>query len=321
VVKDIPSETLIKMFQVMMTIRRFEEKAKELYLYGLMRGTLHLSIGEEATSTGVCLALEPDDYIMTTHRGHGHCIAKGVDVDAMMAEILGKDAGCCQGRGGTMHIFDVSRGVLGANAIVGGNIPLSTGVAFAIQQLGLSQVIVSFFGDGACNQGTFHESLNMGALWKLPVIYVIVNNQVGDTTPLRETVAVESLAIRARGYGMPGVKVDGNDVLQVYARTAEAVERARSGDGPTLIECETYRWEGHHLGDPQVYRTKVEVEEWKRKDPIARLRQVLLSEALVDQVALKAMEDEIEVRIEAAVKFAQKSPEPDPSRVLDYVWA
>lgn len=320
-VKDIPSETLIKMFQVMMTIRRFEEKAKELYLYGLMRGTLHLSIGEEATSTGVCLALEPDDYIMTTHRGHGHCIAKGVDVDAMMAEILGKDAGCCQGRGGTMHIFDVSRGVLGANAIVGGNIPLSTGVAFAIQQLGLSQVIVSFFGDGACNQGTFHESLNMGALWKLPVIYVIVNNQVGDTTPLRETVAVESLAIRARGYGMPGVKVDGNDVLQVYARTAEAVERARSGDGPTLIECETYRWEGHHLGDPQVYRTKVEVEEWKRKDPIARLRQVLLSEALVDQVALKAMEDEIEVRIEAAVKFAQKSPEPDPSRVLDYVWA
>ena len=318
---DVPSEMLLKMFKVMTSIRFFEDKAKELYLNGKIRGTLHLSTGEEATSAGICLALEPSDYIMTTHRGHGHCIAKGVGVAEAMAEIMGKATGTCGGRGGSMHICDVSKGVLGANAVVGGNIPLATGVALGIQQLGASQVVASFFGDGACNEGSFHEALNMGALWKLPVIYVIVNNQVGDTTPLREVIAIDNLASRASAYGMPGYQIDGNDVLEVYATTAEAARRARSGEGPTLIECYTYRWEGHQLGDPQVYRTKEDVEEWKKKCPIERLRQIILSNAVADDVTLQELEDQIADKIEAAAKFAIESPEPDPATVLDYVWA
>lgn len=320
-VNAIPAELLLRMFEVMSTIRHFEQKAKELFLEGHIRGTLHLSIGEEATAAGACLALDPGDYIMTTHRGHGHCIAKGMDIRALLAEILGKETGCCRGRGGSMHVFDASKGILGANAIVGGGIPLATGVALGIQMRGSHEVILCFFGDGAANQGTFHESLNMGAVWKLPVIYVCVNNLVADTTPFHETIAIENIADRGPAYGMPGIVVDGNDVLEVYATVSEAARRARAGEGPTLIECKTYRWEGHHLGDPQVYRTKEEVEAWKQKDPILRLRRHILSRGVADEPALQSIEQRVLAEVQAAVEFALGSPDPDPRHAFDHVWA
>lgn len=316
---EISKEKKLKLLRTMIKIRYFEEKVKELYLNNLIRGTVHLSIGQEAVAAGSCLSINQDDYITSTHRGHGHCIAKGVDLKKLMAEILGKETGVCGGRGGTMHLFDVSHGVMGTNGIVGGVIPIATGIALGIQQLELNRVVLCFFGDGASNQGSFHEAINLGSVWKLPVVYICENNQYGDTTPFREVAAIENIADRAGGYGIPGVVVDGNDVLEVYTKVSEAVQRARSGDGPTLIECKTYRWEGHHLGDPCVYRTKDEVERWQKKCPIKRFKNLLEKEKILSQNDWEKMEKEVKTEIKEAENFAIESPYPGPKKVLDYV--
>ncbi|MDR1572013.1 MAG: thiamine pyrophosphate-dependent dehydrogenase E1 component subunit alpha, partial [Clostridiales Family XIII bacterium] len=236
--------------------RRFEEEVFEFYKKGLMPGLAHLYLGEEAVAAGVCAALEADDFIGSSHRGHGHLVARGADVNRMMAEILGKKDGYSKGKGGSMHIMALDKGILGANGIVGGEIPIATGAAYTAKYKGTKQVAVSFFGDAASNEGTFHESVNMAAAWDLPVIYVIENNLYGISVDIRDVTNTENLADRAIGYGIPGVVVDGMDVLAVYEAAADAVKRARAGRGPTIIECKTYRWQGHHVGDPGEYRSR-----------------------------------------------------------------
>ncbi len=308
-----------EMLQTMLIVRAFENRVKKLYMEGVIRGTVHLSTGMEGVSVGACMALRPDDYITSTHRGHGHCIAKGVALKPMLAEVLGRATGLCGGRGGTMHLFDVPRGVMGTIGVVGGGIPVATGIGVGIQQLGQSRVVLCFMGDGATNQGAFHEALNLGSTWKLPVLYLIENNLVGDTTPLKEVVNIEDLADRAGAYGIPGVVVDGNDVLAVHRAVEEAASRARGGEGPTLLECKTYRWEGHHLGDPCVYRTREEVDEWRRRCPIKRFAQALIDDQSLTSEALGALEKEAEARLDEAEEYALGSPEPSPDTVLEYV--
>jgi len=315
----IPKKKLLELLKSMLTIRYFEEKVKELYLNNLIRGTVHLSMGQEAVAAGSCLSINQDDYITSTHRGHGHCIAKGIDLNKLMAEILGKATGSCGGRGGTMHIFDVSHGIMGTNGIVGGGIPIATGLALGIQQLGLNKVVLCFFGDGASNQGSFHEAINLSSIWKLPVVYICENNQYGDTTPFHEVVAIESIADRAIAYGIPGVVVDGNNAIEVYTKVSEAVKRARDSNGPTLIECKTYRWEGHHLGDPCVYRTKGEVNKWRQKCPIKRLKILLEQGEVLTKEEWEQIDNEVRIKVEKAEKFAKGSPDPDPRKVLDYL--
>lgn len=310
----------LELLRTMVTIRAFEEKVKELYLAGKIRGTVHLSTGMEAVAAGACLSLNPDDYMNSTHRGHGHCIAKGVGLNGLMAEIMGRATGVCHGRGGTMHVFDVAHGVMGTIGIVGGGIPIATGLGLGIQQLKLDRVALCFLGDGATNQGAFHEAVNLGAVWKLPVVYLIENNLVGDTTPLREVVLIKDLADRAVSYGIPGVIADGNDVLDVHAKVSAAVSRARNGEGPSLVECKTYRWEGHQVGDPCVYRTKEDVEAWRKKCPIARFKSLLVKERTVTEKQYQALVAERQAAVEAAAAFALNSPEPDPATVCDHVY-
>ena len=258
---------LAGLYASMYKIRRFEQEAVKLFHNKELPGWLHSYIGEEAVAVGVCASLNRDDYITSTHRGHGHCIAKGADLKRMMAELYGKETGYCKGKGGSMHIADFSIGILGANGIVGGGIPIATGTALASQYLEDGRVTVCFFGDGASNQGGFHESLNLASLWKLPVVYVCENNLYAETTPQADHQPIRDIADRAKSYNMPGVIVDGNDVFAVYEKANKAVERARAGRGPTLIECKTYRYRGHWEGDPEVYRTKEEVKEWKKRSP------------------------------------------------------
>ena len=312
---------IIDLYQTMVRVRYLEDKLKDLYLRGYIRGTIHVSQGQEAVAAGGCLALEPDDYIITTHRGHGHCLAKGVGSRELIAEILGKETGCCKGRGGSLHAFDVSKGVLGAAAVVGAGIPIATGVGLGIRQLKEKKVILSFFGDGASNQGTFHEAINLGSVWKLPVVYLVENNQVADTTPYNETINIENIADRAKSYGIPGVVVDGNDVLAVYKAVKKAAERARSGQGPTLIECKTYRWEGHHIGDSCVWRKDSELEAWKEQGPIKRLAKKILTEHILSEDELNNIKKDVKNEMEEAAKFAIDSPQPDSATALNYVWA
>jgi acetoin:2,6-dichlorophenolindophenol oxidoreductase subunit alpha len=315
----IQAPVLLDLYRTMVRIRCFEDTVKELYLRKEIRGTTHVSQGQEAVGAGACLALRNDDYILTTHRGHGHCVAKGLESRKLLAEILGKDTGCCGGRAGSLHAFDISRGVLGSAAIVGSGIPIATGVGLAIQLRGSDQVVLNLFGDGAANQGTFHEALNLGSVWKLPVVYLCENNLVADTTPYRETIAIESIAERAASYGIPGHAVDGNDVEAVYDAVCAAAVRARAGEGPSLIECKTYRWEGHHIGDPCLWRKKGELEEWKTRCPIRRLRAKLLERGLATDPQLDAVDAEARAEMEDATEFARNSPQPDPRTVLDYV--
>jgi len=273
---NLPREKLVEMYRKMFEIRSFEEKVFELYAQNMVPGTIHLYAGEEAVAVGVCSNLRKDDYITSTHRGHGHCIAKGADPKRIMAEILGKKTGYCKGKGGSMHIADFKVGMLGATAVVGAGIPIAMGAGLSIKLRGTDQVVACFFGEGASNQGTFHEGINMAAIWKLPVIFVCENNLYAMGTRQSRVMLIENIADRAASYGIPGVTVDGNDVLAVYEAAREAVERARRGEGPTLIECKTYRHKGHSRVDPAKYRPKEEVEEWLRKDPIKRLREKLL---------------------------------------------
>ena len=316
----ISKEKKVELLKMMIKIRLFEEKARELYYNGSIRGTLHLSIGQEAISAGACLAINKDDYIVSNHRGHGHCIAKGSDERKVLAEILGKEDGCCAGRGGSMHIFDIPAGVMGTNGIVGGGIPISTGVGLGIVLNKVKKVVLCFFGDGASNEGSFHEAINLAAVWKLPVIFICENNQFGDTTPYRDVTPINNISDRSVSYGIEGKNIDGNNVLKVYTEVSEAVEKARKKEGPTLIECCTYRWEGHHLGDPCVYRTKDEVAEWKKKCPIVRFKKLLKKESVLSDDEIKEIDDEIKQKIERAEEFALSSKSPNPDKVLEHIY-
>mgnify|MGYP000983700161 FL=1 len=291
---------LVNFYETMYRMRRFEEEIFEFYKKGMMAGLAHLYMGEEAVATGVCGALNEDDYLGSTHRGHGHLVARGADIKKMMAEILGKETGYSKGKGGSMHIMALDKGILGANGIVGAGIPIATGAAYSAKYRGTNQVAVSFFGDGASNEGTFHESLNMASAWKLPVIYVIENNLYGISVDTRDVTNVTDLADRAKGYGIPGVVVDGMNVVAVYEVAKEAVARARRGEGPTLIECKTYRWQGHHVGDPANYRSRRnpnEKAEWMKKDPVTNLKEKMIK----DEVAVEAEIVKIENKIEKEI--------------------
>ena len=309
------------MYKKMVEIRCFENRIYFLFLGGKMPGTIHLYAGEEAIATGVCAALEKDDVITSTHRPHGHALAKDVSLNSLMAELFGKKTGCCEGKGGSMHVGDAAAGSLPAIAIVGGNLPIAAGAALAFKFQKSDQVAVSFFGDGAANEGLFHETLNMAAIWNLPVIFVCENNLYGASTAVSKVMKIESIAERAGSYGIPGKVVDGNDVLAVYNETKEAVERARKGEGPTLLECKTYRRGGHSRGDPCHYRDKEEERIWLAKDPILKMKKMLLAQKILKEEDALKIEKETEVKLDEAVKFAEESPSPEPEDTLKGLWA
>jgi acetoin:2,6-dichlorophenolindophenol oxidoreductase subunit alpha len=313
----------LHMYRRMVMIRLFEEQVNDLYTRALMPGLAHLYIGEEAVAVGVCEALKTDDYITSTHRGHGHCLAKGAALDRMFAELLGKEAGYCKGKGGSMHIADPDTGNLGANAIVGGSAGIATGAAFSSKRLGTGQVAVCFFGDGALGQGLLYEVMNMAALWKLPVIYVCENNLYNEYTHNSETIAGDILT-RAAGFGVEGSSVDGQDVKAVYAAAKEVVERVRSGAGPAFLVCQTYRFLGHHVGDVsrEYYRPKQEEQLWKtERDPIMLLGDWLMKEKLADRAQLDAIQKEVKADVDRAVQFAVAAPYPSPDKVDQDIYA
>ncbi len=311
-------EKILKIYQDMLKIRYFENEITNIYLKAIMPGLAHLYIGEEAIAVGVCANLTKSDFSTSTHRGHGHLIAQGVDLKKMMAEVLGKATGYCKGKGGSMHIADFSKGILGANGIVGAGIPIATGSGYSAKVRGTDQVSVAFFGDAASNQGTFHESLNMAAAWKLPVIYVCENNLYGVSVDIRKVTNTKDLATRAFAYDIPGIVVNGNDVLEVYRVTKEAVELARGGGGPSLIECKTYRWKGHNVGDPgRVYRLEEERKEWIERCPIKTFRERLKKEKISSEKELNLIEEDTKKMIKEAVDFAIQSPYPDEMEAFE----
>lgn len=301
-------------------IRRFEEGAEEAYMRGLIHGTMHLSIGQEASAVGATMALRNTDYITSTHRGHGHCIGKGADPKLMFAEFFGKEEGYCRGRGGSMHIADVSTGNLGANGIVGGGLPIAVGAALAIKKQKRDDVAMCFFGDGASNEGAFHEALNMAAIWKLPVVFVCENNRYGMSVSTERSMAVPNVADRASAYGMPGVIVDGNNIADVAEAIAEATARARAGGGPTLVECKTYRTRGHSRSDRNRYRSKEEIEEWKARDPIPHFAAELVAHGIATEDEVAAIGASAEAEIQAGIEFARLGTDPDPSEVTRDVY-
>jgi len=317
----IPKEKLTWIYETMYRIRRFEERLLEETVKGNAMGVAHTSDGEEAGPTGICAHLTEKDWIGSTHRGHGHCIAKGGDVSLMMAELLGKATGYCKGKGGSMHIADVDAGILGANGIVGGGIGIATGAALSCQLRGTGQVCICFFGEGGVNQGALYENANIAAIWKLPVIYLCENNQYAMSTSVRNATSVADLSSRAAAFGIAGASVDGMDVLAVYETVSAAVERARRGEGPSLVIATTYRYEGHNVGDAQRYRTREEVATWREQDPIQLLRRhIARAEAATDQ-DLDHLESDARGEVESAVEFARTSPEPDPAVLLEDVYA
>ena len=309
-----------RIYLTMAKIRAFETKALKLFENNKLRGSVHLYIGEEAVAATVCSRLTDADYITSTHRGHGHCIAKGADLNKSMAELMGKATGYCKGRSGSMHIADFNVGNLGANAIVGGGIPIAVGAALSAKLQKQDRVAVSFFGDGASNEGTFHESLNLASVMKLPIIFVCENNGYGISVPVSQSTSVKDISVRAKAYDMPGETVDGNDPESIDAAFGRALARAKAGEGPSLIECKTYRWMGHWTGDPQTYRTREEVESWKKRDPIKHWREHLIADGMYTAEELDAMDKQAEDETQAATDFALNSPEPDPAHVLDDVF-
>jgi len=322
----IDKEKLVEMYTKLLTIRRFEERSLELLHAGELPGAVHAYIGEEAVAVGVCANLRPDDRITSTHRGHGHIIAKGGDVKLMMAELFGRETGYCKGKGGSMHIADFSIGILGACGIVGGGLPIATGSGLAAKLQGSDQVTVCFFGDGAANQGSFHESVNLASIWKLPVIYVCENNRYAVTTPASYALSVKDVADRKAAYGIPGAVVDGQDVVAVHEATAEAVSRARSGSGPSLVECKTYRYMGH-VGGEEIfrgvpYRTNEEIDEWKRnKDPITNFEASLVKMGALTREEAAGIDQQIKTQLDEAVSFAKQSPLPAPEEALEDLFA
>lgn len=313
-------EALTEALRKMMLIRKFEEGAEDSYMRGLIHGTMHLSIGQEASAVGSSMSLTDEDKITSNHRGHGHCVAKGADLGRMFAEFFGKETGYCRGRGGSMHIADVAKGNLGANGIVGGGLPIAVGAALAAKRLGTGAVTVCFFGDGANNEGAFHEALNMAAVWKLPVVFVCENNKYGMSTSVECSTAVKHISERAAAYSMPGVTVDGNDFSAVAEAVDAAVARARAGEGPSLVENVTYRWRGHSKSDRNRYRTKEEIAEWMDRDPIKRMTAMLVDHGILTQDGIEALEASVAQQIADAIAFAAASPSPQASEATRFVY-
>jgi len=318
---EFSQEILLEMYRRMVRIREFELAAIELFKRGQVKGSVHPYIGQEASGVGICMALRPDDLIAGTHRSHGHNLAKGADPRKMMAEILGKETGYCKGRGGSMHIAAFDVGSLGAMAVVAAGIPIAVGAALGFKMQGQSRVAVPFTGDAGSNTGNWHEGLNMAAIWDLPVVFALENNHYGVSTNIKDTTRIDDLSKRAAAYGIPGVRVDGFDVLAVYRAACDAVEHARSGRGPVLLVTESYRFEGHYAGEPEVYRDRAEVLEYRKQDPIPRFRQYLVSEEGVASADLDEIDQAERQLMGEAIEFARKSPEPDPSTNMDYIYA
>jgi pyruvate dehydrogenase E1 component alpha subunit len=320
-VDDIDEKTLIELYRQMLLVRRFEEKAAEAYSMGKIGGFCHLYIGQEAVAIGAISAIRTDDYVLTSYREHGHALVKGISADAVMAELFGKAGGCSRGKGGSMHMFDRDVNFLGGHAIVGGQIPLATGVAFASKYKGTDQVTLCFFGEAAVNQGAFHESLNMAQLWKLPCIYICENNQYGMGTSLDRAMSFQNIAEKARAYEIASEFVDGMDVLAVREATARAVERARKHYLPTLLEVRTYRFMGHSMSDPGSYRTRAEIEKHQERDPIKIFATSLTEKGIIDDAALAAMEKSVAEEVEHSLRFAEESPLPAPEELYTDVYA
>jgi acetoin:2,6-dichlorophenolindophenol oxidoreductase subunit alpha len=314
-------DTVLHLYETMAMIRAFETRVRDEFARGRIPGFVHLYAGEEAVATGICAHLKDGDTITSTHRGHGHCIAKGCDVNGMMAEIFGKATGLCKGKGGSMHIADVSKGMLGANGIVGGGPPLACGAALSAKMLGTDNVCVCFFGDGAAQEGTFHESLNLAAIWKLPVIFIAENNGFAESTPVTYHCAIENIGDRAASYGIPGASVDGMDVLAVYEAAQAAINRARKGLGPSLLECKTYRYHGHFEGDQQLYKTEELQQKMLGHDPIKNLRDTAIQQNLATAQDFDAIDAQVKQKIDEAVVFADRSPDPALSEVDTDVYA
>jgi acetoin:2,6-dichlorophenolindophenol oxidoreductase subunit alpha len=310
------ADTLLSLYRQMVLIREAEQSLVRLFSQNRMPGFIHSYIGEEATAVGVCSVLRTDDYLTSTHRGHGHILAKGGDLNLFFAELYGKAAGYCKGKGGSMHVADLDLGILGANGVVGGGIPIAAGAAFAAQMQGLDRVAVSFMGDGATDIGSFHEALNLASLWDVPVVFVVENNGYADFIAQSAHQRIERISDRAAAYAMPGETVDGNDVLAVREAAGKAVARARAGVGPSLLECVTYRWRGHYEGDPQPYRDEEEVTAWKARDPLQRAEAALRGSGALDDEAVQSIRAEVQARIESAVRFAEAAPAPQPADAL-----
>jgi pyruvate dehydrogenase E1 component alpha subunit len=313
-------DLILSLYQDMVGIRRFEEEAARSYSRGKMGGFLHLYIGQEAVAVGAISAIEPTDYIVATYRDHGHYLARVGDMKAAMAELFGKATGCAKGRGGSMHYFDVDKRFMGGHAIVGGHVPIAAGIAFASKYRGEQDVTLCFFGEGTANMGAFHEGMSLAALWKLPVVFICENNLYSMGTPLYRTLAVEDVAVRAKGYPMQQEIVNGDDVLEVRAVVRRAAKRAREESLPILVEAKTYRFRGHSMSDPAKYRTKEEVNEWKQRDPIFLLEQRIYDLGIANKAQLKAIDDEAKQEVAEAVTFAEESPQPDPSELYDNVY-
>jgi len=319
---SVSKDLVLTLYRTMVEIREFELKAYELFRSGKMPGFIHLYVGEEAVAAGVCAHLQRDDTVTSTHRGHGHALAKGITAEAAMAELMGKVDGCCGGRGGSMHLYEPAVGFLGTNGVVAPGIPIAAGSALSAKLRGTDQIAVSFFGDGAVNNGAFHEGVNLAATWNLPVVFVCENNLYATETPFNRATKNTSVASRAAAYNIPGVEVDGNDVLQVYEKAGEAITRARQGHGPTLMECKTYRWFGHHVGDAGTsYRSKEEIETWKQRDAIKKLREQALAEGWAEKRDFEAIDSETARIMEAAAALSLKSPEPAAETALDHVYS
>jgi len=318
---NVIKEEAKKLLKQMYEIRFFEDKIMDLLAENVIDGGSHLYAGEEAVAVGSCAAIRQDDWIASTHRGHGHAIAKGGKIPELMAEIFGKATGCCKGKGGSLHLADPETRNLGATGIVGANIPVATGAALSLKMDKKDEVVLCYFGDGATNQGVFHESLNMAAVWKLPVVYICENNLYGMSGAVKKVTSTENLYTRSCAYGIPGEAVDGMDVLAVRDAVKKAAERARKGEGPTLIECKTYRYYGHSRSDPRAYRTKEEEKEWQEKDPILKFRKKIIPAGILSEDECNKIESEAKQEIESAVKFAMESPWPDPKEVTEDLYA
>ena len=318
---DLSNEQLAGLLERMMTLRRFEEHVAYAFPKGLIPGYVHLYIGEEAVAVGACAALRESDYITSTHRGHGHCLAKGVDAKAVMAELYAKRTGCCKGKGGSMHVADFTKNIIGAIGIVGGGFPIATGCGLSAKMRGTGQVTACFFGDGASNQGTFHESVNLASIWKLPVVYICENNLFAISVRQADHQAIKHVSERAPGYGISGATVDGNDVLAVCDAVAAAADKARAGGGPSIVECMTYRWHGHGEFDDHLHqRTQEELNAWKEKCPIKRLGKRLVEQGILTESDVAEIERKVAARIDQAVAFAEASPEPAPEEALEDVY-
>jgi len=313
-------ETALELYRTMVVMRKFEEKLFYLFSTRAMPGSMHQYNGQEAVAAGVCAHLSRDDYITSTHRGHGHCIAKGADINAVMAEMFAKSTGCCRGMGGSMHIADFNVGMLGANAIVAGGIPIAVGAGWSCSYLKNGNVSVAFFGDGAANEGAFHEALNLASVWQLPVVFVCENNLYGFSTHYRRVTNIENIADRAAAYGIPGIVADGMDVNDVYEKGGDCIQRARDGKGPAILECKTYRFRGHSRFEPAVYRGKDELEEWKKRDPIVVWRKALRDDMGVAEKKLTALEEDAQMVIDESVAFAESGPDPEPAAYKECIF-